>query len=98
MRLIVKKGLKLIFVTNKLPAATTVHWHDVKIICGMDGVPGLTQPAISPGKTFLYEFIFPDSGTFMYHSHKDSMTQEGMGTVAAPATQEDLEKNGIFLR
>ncbi|CCB87810.1 multicopper oxidase family protein [Simkania negevensis] len=68
-----------IYVTNKLPAPTTVHWHGVLIICGMDGVAGVTQPAIPPGETYLYEFIFPDSGTFMYHPHFDSMTQEGMG-------------------
>lgn len=68
-----------IYVTNKLPAPTTVHWHGVLLPCGMDGVGGLTQPAISPGQTFLYEFFFPDSGTFMYHPHFDNMTQEGMG-------------------
>lgn len=68
-----------IYVTNKLPAPTTVHWHGVLIICGMDGVAGVTQPAIPSGETYLYEFIFPDSGTFMYHPHFDSMTQEGMG-------------------
>ncbi|MCB9092711.1 MAG: copper oxidase [Halobacteriovoraceae bacterium] len=68
-----------IYVTSKLPAPTTVHWHGVLIICGMDGVAGVTQPAIPPGETYLYEFIFPDSGTFMYHPHFDSMTQEGMG-------------------
>lgn len=70
-----------IYVTNKLPAPTTVHWHGVLIVCGMDGVSGLTQPAIPPGETFLYEFIFPDSGTFMYHPHYDTMTQEGMGLI-----------------
>ncbi len=68
-----------IYVTNHLPAPTSVHWHGVLLPCGMDGVSGLTQPAISPGETFRYEFIFPDSGTFMYHPHFDSMTQEGMG-------------------
>lgn len=68
-----------IYVTNKLPAPTTVHWHGVLIICGMDGVAGVTQLAIPPGETYLNEFIFPDSGTFMYHPHFDSMTQEGMG-------------------
>ncbi|NGX46507.1 MAG: Copper resistance protein A, partial [Chlamydiae bacterium] len=68
-----------IFVTNNLPASTTVHWHGVLLPCGMDGVSGLTQPAIPPGETFQYEFIFPDAGTFMYHPHHDTMTQEGMG-------------------
>lgn len=68
-----------IYVTNKLPAPTSVHWHGVLIMCGMDGVAGVTQPAIPLGETFLYEFIFPDAGTFMYHPHFDGMTQEGMG-------------------
>ncbi len=68
-----------IYVTNNLPASTTIHWHGVLLPCGMDGVAGLTQPAIPSGETFLYEFIFPDAGTFMYHPHYDNMTQEGMG-------------------
>ena len=68
-----------IYVTNSLPVQTTVHWHAVILPCGMDGVAGLTQPAIPPGETFVYEFIFPDAGTFMYHPHFDGMTQEGMG-------------------
>lgn len=68
-----------LYVTNNLPARTSVHWHGILLPCGMDGVSGLTQPAIKPGETFRYEFIFPDAGTFMYHPHFDSMTQEGMG-------------------
>lgn len=68
-----------VYVTNKLPVATVVHWHGVLLPCGMDGVAGLTQPPIPPGQTFLYEFWLPHAGTFMYHSHLDSMTQEGMG-------------------
>ena len=45
-----------IFVTNKLPEHTTVHWHGMILPNGMDGVGGLTQPHIKPGKTFVYEF------------------------------------------
>ena len=70
-----------IYVTNRLPVSTSVHWHGVLLPCGMDGVYGLTQPEIKPGETFIYEFYFPDAGTFMYHSHFDPMTQEGMGLV-----------------
>lgn len=47
-----------IYVTNKLPAATTVHWHGVFLPNGMDGVGGLTQRAIRPGETFKYEYTF----------------------------------------
>ncbi|CAB3698677.1 Cell division protein FtsP [Paraburkholderia rhynchosiae] len=48
-----------IFVTNKLPEHTTVHWQGMRVPCGMDGVGGLTQPHIPPGKTFVYEFKMP---------------------------------------
>lgn len=70
-----------IFVSNKLQAPTTVHWHAVRVPSGMDGVGGLSQRAIYPGETFWYEFTLQDPGTFMYHSHHDEMTQIGMGMV-----------------
>jgi FtsP/CotA-like multicopper oxidase with cupredoxin domain len=70
-----------IYVTNKLPAATTVHWHGVLVPNGMDGVGGLTQRAIHPGETFRYEFTLRQHGTFMYHSHHDEMTQMALGLM-----------------
>lgn len=70
-----------IYVTNKLPAATTVHWHGILGPNGMDGVTGLTQPTIEPGQTFKYEFPLRQNGTFMYHPHRDEMTQQAMGMM-----------------
>ena len=70
-----------IFVTNKLPEHTTIHWHGQRLPNGMDGVGGLTQPAIKPGKTFVYEFVARRPGTFMYHPHADEMTQMAMGMM-----------------
>ena len=70
-----------IFVTNKLPEVTTVHWHGQRLPNGMDGVAGLTQPAIPPGKTYVYEFIARRPGTFMYHPHADEMVQMAMGLM-----------------
>lgn len=67
------------FVTNKLPEHTTVHWHGILLPNGMDGVGGLNQPQIKPGKTFVYEFEMTKSGTFMYHPHADEMVQMAMG-------------------
>ncbi len=76
-----------IFVTNKLPEHTTIHWHGMLLPSGMDGVGGLTQPQINPGKTFVYEFELTKSGTFMYHPHADEMVQLAMvmmGTASYP--------------
>ena len=70
-----------IFVTNKLPEHTTVHWHGLIVPNGMDGVGGLTQPQIKPGQTFVYEFVLKQSGTFMYHPHADEMVQMAMGMM-----------------
>jgi FtsP/CotA-like multicopper oxidase with cupredoxin domain len=68
-----------IYVTNRLPEHTSIHWHGQRLPNGMDGVSGLTQPAIQPGKTFVYEFVARRPGTFMYHPHADEMTQMAMG-------------------
>jgi hypothetical protein len=70
-----------IYVTNRLPVATSVHWHGIYLPNGMDGVGGLTQPYIKPGETAKYEFTLRQHGTFMFHSHHDEMTQMGMGLI-----------------
>ena len=69
------------FVTNKLPEVTSVHWHGQRLPNGMDGVTGLTQPPIAPGKTYVYEFVARRPGTFMYHPHADEMVQMAMGMM-----------------
>ncbi len=70
-----------IYVSNKLPAPTSVHWHGIFLPNGMDGVAGLNQPVIDPKKTFKYEFVLRQHGTFMYHSHHDEMTQMALGLM-----------------
>jgi FtsP/CotA-like multicopper oxidase with cupredoxin domain len=92
-----------IFVTNKLPEHTTIHWHGVLLPNGMDGVGGLTQPQINPGKTFVYEFEMKRAGTFMYHPHADEMVQMAMGMMGFivvhprdPALQR-VDRDFVFL-
>ncbi|CAN0475572.1 unnamed protein product, partial [Laminaria digitata] len=70
-----------IYVTNRLKAATSIHWHGILLPNGMDGVGGLTQPVIQPGETFMYEYEVMQHGTFMYHSHHDEMTQMALGMM-----------------
>ena len=72
-----------IFVTNRLPEHTTIHWHGIFLPAGMDGVGGLNQPQIPPGKTYAYEFELRQSGTFMYHPHADEMVQMAMGMMGS---------------
>ncbi|HSN97108.1 MAG TPA: copper oxidase [Candidatus Nanopelagicales bacterium] len=70
-----------VYVTNRLPEPTTVHWHGVILPNGMDGVAGLNQKPIYPGETYVYELTLRYPGTFMYHSHFDEMTQIALGMV-----------------
>ncbi len=94
-----------IFVTNKLPEVTSVHWHGVLLPSGMDGVSGLTQPPIEPGRTFLYEFVLQRPGTFMYHPHADEMVQMAMGMMGFWVTHpkgrhpliERVDRDFVFL-
>ena len=90
-----------IYVTNRLGVATTVHWHGVFLPSGMDGVGGLSQAPIAPGETFLYEFPITQSGTFMYHSHHDEMTQIALGLtgmfVVHPRRGPDVDRDVAFM-
>jgi manganese oxidase len=70
-----------IYVTNRLPEPTSVHWHGLLLPSGMDGVSGLTQKPIPPGETFKYEFALRQHGTQMYHPHYDEMVQGAMGMM-----------------
>jgi manganese oxidase len=94
-----------IFVTNRLPEHTSIHWHGQRLPSGMDGVTGLTQKAIPVGKTFVYEFIARRPGTFMYHPHADEMTQMAMGMMGFWVTHpreehpyiEEVQRDFCFL-
>ena len=92
-----------LFVTNKLPEHTSIHWHGQRLPNGMDGVTGLTQPGIQPGKTFVYEFIAKRPGTFMYHPHADEMAQMAMGmmgfwvTHPKDPTLHRVDRDFVFL-
>jgi manganese oxidase len=68
-----------LYVSNRLPEPTSVHWHGIVLPNGMDGVAGLTQSPIEPGETYMYEFTVRHPGTYMYHPHYDEMTQIALG-------------------
>ena len=81
-----------VIVKNNLPDATTVHWHGLDVPWQMDGVAGVTQEAIQPGKEFRYEFTALPAGTRFYHthgySHETSAQQLDMGLSGAFIVEE----------
>ena len=94
-----------LFVTNRLPEPTTIHWHGQRLPNGMDGVSGVNQPAIPVGKTFVYEFEARRPGTFMYHPHADEAVQMAMGMMgfwvthprAAHPLIQEVDRDYCFL-
>lgn len=85
----VKQGERLrVLLRNNLSQPTTVHWHGLRIINAMDGVPDVTQAPVQPGETFLYDFEAPDAGTYWYHPHVNSSEQVGRGLHGALIVEE----------
>jgi FtsP/CotA-like multicopper oxidase with cupredoxin domain len=85
-----KQGDRLrVELENLLPAATTIHWHGIRLPNAMDGVPHLTQPPVAAnGGRFIYEFALPDAGTYWYHPHLGSPEQVGRGLYGALIIEE----------
>jgi FtsP/CotA-like multicopper oxidase with cupredoxin domain len=52
-------------LVNDTPKPLSLHWHGVRGPSAMDGVAGLTQEPVAPGKSFDYRLTPPDAGTFL---------------------------------
>lgn len=60
---------------NRLPQATTVHWHGLPVPAEQDGNP---HDPVAPGDKRLYRFTLPlgSAGTYWYHPHPHGSTPE----------------------
>lgn len=80
-------------VHSELPDPTTVHFHGIVQVDTpwADGVPGLSQKAIAPGTSYLYEWTADATGVYFYHSHFRSQIMDGMygAIVIDPADDTD---------
>lgn len=78
-------------VANALPGEEhlTVHWHGLRIANDQDGVPFLTQPPIEKGERFIYRFTPPDTGTFFFHTHCNTVTSLGRGLAGILIVEGD---------
>ncbi len=72
-----------VILKNELPESTAIHFHGLEVPNNMDGVPFITQPPVKPGESFTYDFVVPNSGSHMYHSHHNSSKQVGLGLLGA---------------
>jgi FtsP/CotA-like multicopper oxidase with cupredoxin domain len=79
--------------SNKLPMATSVHWHGLAIRNDMDGVPGVTTPETPAGGTFAFDFVVPDAGTHWFHPHHGLQMDRGL---YAPFIVDDPQDKGAY--
>ncbi|MFW8635678.1 multicopper oxidase family protein [Cribrihabitans pelagius] len=86
---------------NRLPQASTVHWHGIRAANAMDGVAGLTQEPVPPGGSFDYDFALPDAGTFWYHAHNRSAEQVARGLhgplIVEEAAPPDVDADTVLV-
>lgn len=86
----------IVHFKNELPEPTTIHWHGVRVPIEMDGVPGISQPDVQPGETFVYDFILRDASLYWYHPHvMPSAAQVGFGLYGALLVEDPNDGVGI---
>ncbi|KAJ6504465.1 multi-copper oxidase [Mycena vulgaris] len=72
----------LVYVTNGLPHdGTSIHWHGLyqNHTNFYDGATGISQCAIPPGETLIYNFTLDGwAGTTWWHGHTDMQYTEGL--------------------
>ena len=91
----VEEGTEVrIHLQNRLPEATTIHWHGMVLPPEMDGVPDMPVAAVSPGATYTYSFTARHPGLYWYHphAHSDVQVEQGLygALVVRPSTGESL--------
>lgn len=67
-----------ITVVNRLTQPTSIHWHGVPVAFPMDGAAMISQAPIEPGEQFIYRWVAPQAGTYMYHSHFHDLEQDSV--------------------
>jgi FtsP/CotA-like multicopper oxidase with cupredoxin domain len=75
--------IQVTLVNESVPDGVTLHWHGVDVPNGEDGVAGITQDAVAPGRSHVYRFVARDAGTYWYHSHQVSHEQVRGGLFGA---------------
>lgn len=82
--LVVKRGGHVVVrLVNHTELPTSLHWHGVRVPNAADGVTGLTQDPVAPGKRFDYDLEFPDVGVFWYHPHHHQTIGQDLGLYGA---------------
>lgn len=81
---------------NGIDKETLIHWHGLTPPWQQDGVPDLSQPPLTPGEAYDYDFLLTKPGTNWMHSHHGLQEQVLMAApliVRNPAdADEDIQE------
>lgn len=87
--------LEITFV-NRLPQASTIHWHGLPVPSDQDGNP---SAAVAPGASHVYRFTLPkgSAGTYWYHPHPHMQSAEQVfrglaGPIVVRAADDPLAR------
>jgi FtsP/CotA-like multicopper oxidase with cupredoxin domain len=75
--------VEVTLINRDIEDGVTIHWHGIDLPNAADGVAGVTQDAVLPGKRHTYRFRAEQVGTFWYHSHQHSADQVRAGLFGA---------------
>ncbi len=85
---------------NQLSAATTIHWHGLRLPNAADG-SNASQVAVKPGEKFEYRFEAKDVGTFWYHPHvrADLQIEKGLygALIVRGANEPEVAADRTFI-
>jgi len=96
-----------VWVINRSPEPTQVHWHGLEIqspfdgVVGVGGFSGSPTPPIMPQDSFQMRVTPPRSGSFMYHTHINDVRQQSRGLwgpilVLEPGQSWDREHDLVY--
>ncbi|OMO91450.1 Multicopper oxidase, type 1 [Corchorus olitorius] len=71
----------VVTVINKLHTeGVVIHWHGIQMrgTPWADGTASISQCAINPGETFVYNFTVDRPGTYFYHGHYGMQRSAGL--------------------
>lgn len=79
--------LELNLINSIQATGLSIHFHgfEMRDALEYDGVVGITQCAVSPDHSFLYNFTVNESpGTYWYHTHSGSIGIDAYNAVKGP--------------
>ncbi len=87
-------------VENELDEPSLIHWHGLTPPAALDGVPGISGPAIPAKGSADYRFALPFSGTYWMHSHYGLQEQQLMTApliIRQPGQYEGYQEIVVML-